>query len=158
MANEDKRAAVALRLANYADATGDYAQRQLQAAEQARKIAQKNNDTLAVAASLLAIGKALVRQGSYENAQKHYETCLQTAQTHNFTKLEADVLRALGVLAYDTGHLENALTLYHKCLPLYEKTKNKQGESTVYNNISIVAFSKGQYRTIAGFAGKGTPN
>ncbi len=140
--NEDKRAAVALRLANYAEATGDYASA-VAAAEQARQVAQENKDTYDEAASYLAIGRALLRQGKYEETQNHYETCLQTAHTHHFTKLEADSLRALGVLAYDTGQLETALSFYEQCLPLYEKLNNKQGESTVYNNISLVAFAKG---------------
>lgn len=139
---EDKRAAVALRLANYADATGDYSSA-IAAAEQSRQVALENNDTYYEAASYLAIGRALLRQGKYDETKSSYETCLQAAQTHHFTKLEADTRRALGVLAYDTGQLEKALSLYDQCLPLYESLKNKQGESTVYNNISVVAFSKG---------------
>ena len=138
----DKRAEVALRLANYAEATGDYPT-SLAAAKEARQVAKESNDRQNEAASYLVAGRALVRQGNYEEAKSNLQESLQAARTHGFTSLEADSLRLLGVLSYDTGQLEVANQYYAQSLPLYETLKNRQGESTVYNNLSVVAFSQG---------------
>ena len=138
----DKRAEVALRLAKYAEATGDYPA-SIAAANEALHVAQESNETQNEAASYLAIGSTLLRQGNYEEAQSYSQKCLQAARTHGFTDLEADSLRLLGVMAYDTGQLEMATEYYIQSLPLYETLNNKQGESTVHNNLSIVAFSQG---------------
>ena len=138
----DKRAEVALRLASYAEATGDYPT-SIAAATQALRVAQDSNDAQNEAASYLAAGRSLHRQGNYEEAQSRFQKSLQAARAHNFTSLEADSLRFLGVLAYDIGQLEMANEYYAQSLPLYEMLKNKQGESTVHNNISITTFSQG---------------
>ena len=140
--NLEKRAEVALRLANYAEATGDYPT-SITAAEEALELAEKSNDTQNVIASYLAIGRALLRQGNYESAQSNLQKSLAGAHTYKFVGLKADSLRLLGVMAYDTGELKMASNYYVQCLPLYESLKNKQGESTVYNNLSLVAFSQG---------------
>ncbi len=140
--NIDKRAEVALRLANYAGATGDYPT-SLAAADKALNAAQESGDKQNEAASYLAAGRTRLRQGSYEEAQDNLQKSLQAARAYGFTNLEADSLRLLGVLAYDTGQLEMANQYYAQSLPLYEALKDRQGESTVYNNISLVAISQG---------------
>lgn len=140
--NLDKRAEVSLRLANYAEATGDYPTA-ITAANEALRVAQEGNDKQNETASYMAAGGALLRQGQYEEAQNWLQKSLQAARNHNFTSLEADSLRLLGVTAFDTGQLDLASQYYKQSLPLYEALKNKQGESTVYNNLSVIAFSQG---------------
>ncbi len=140
--NIERRAEVALRLANYAEATGDYP-KAITAAKQALTAAQGSGDSQSEAASYLVSGRALLRQGNHEEARDHLQKSLSAARAHGFTELEADSLRFLGVMAYDAGQLELATNYYEQSLPLYEALKNKQGESAVYNNISIVAFSQG---------------
>lgn len=138
----DKRMEVALRRANYAGATGDYPA-SLAAANEARQVARENGDRQNETASYLVAGRALLRQGNYEEAQINLQKSLQAARVHKFANLEADSLRQLGVMAYDTGQLELANQYYGQSLPLYEILKDKQGESTVYNNLSLVAISQG---------------
>lgn len=138
----DKRMEVALRLAYYAEATGDYPT-SLAATNDARRIAQENGDQQNEIASYLIAGRALLRQGNYEEAQINLQKSLQAAREHKFAHLEADSLRLLGVTAYDTGQLEMANQYYGQSLPLYERLKDKQGESAVYNNLSVVAISQG---------------
>ena len=138
----DKRMDVALRLAYYAEATGDYPA-SLAATREALRLAQENGDRQNETASYLIMGRALLRQGNYEEAQSNLQKSLQAARQHHFDNLEADSLRQLGVMAYDTGQLEMANQYYGQSLPLYEKLKDKQGESTVYNNLSVVAISQG---------------
>ncbi|VAW38131.1 hypothetical protein MNBD_CHLOROFLEXI01-4828, partial [hydrothermal vent metagenome] len=147
----DKRTEVSLRLANYAEATGDYPAA-IAAANQARRVAQGSNDKQNEAASYLAAGITLLRQGNYEEAQSSLQKSLQTARTHTFASLEADSLRWLGVTAFDTGQLEIASQYYAQSLPLYERSKNKQGESAVYNNLSAIAFSQGNKASLAGLS------
>ncbi len=138
----EKRADVSLRLASYAEATGDYPSA-IAAANDAIQVAQTIDDRQSEIAGYLVSGRALLRQGKHEQARRTLEKSLAAARTHGFTKLEADGLRLLGALAYDTGQLEKANEFYMQSLPLYETLKNKQGESTVYNNRSIVAISQG---------------
>lgn len=140
--NLEKRAEVALRLANYAETTGDYPA-SLAAASDARRVAHESEDAFNETASDLAAGRTLIRQGKLEEARGHFEKSLQVARSHSFTELEADSLRFLGVVSYDTGHVEAAQKYYQQSLPLYESLQSKQGESTVYNNICIAAFSQG---------------
>jgi predicted ATPase len=139
---EEKRAEVALRLANYAEATGDYATA-ITAAQQALRVARESSDTQSEVASYLVNGRTLLRQGKHEEAQNSFNKSLQAARSHGFTNLEADSLRWLGVLFYDTGQLEMAQQYYEQSLPLYRQLQNKQGESALYNNLSIAVFSQG---------------
>ncbi len=140
--NQDRRSEVALRLAHYADATGDYPTA-IAAAREALRVAQERNDKRSEAASYLATGRALYRHSKYEDAQKTFQKSLEAARSNAFTNLEADSLRWLGILSYDLGQLEMALQYYEQSLPLYKQLNNKQGESVIYNNISIVTFSQG---------------
>lgn len=140
--NVEKRAEVALRLATYFEATGDYPQA-IAAANEVLKMARVSHDAESVAAAYFVNGRALLRQGKHEAAQKTLQTSLETSRQHKLIKIEADSLRYLGVMAYDTGELERARDYYNKSLPLYETLKNKQGESANYNNLSVVAFSQG---------------
>ncbi len=140
--NIEKRAEVALRLAYYAEATGDYPTA-ISAARQALHVAQASGDRQSEAASYLVSGRALLRQGNHEETRNALQKSLAAAQAHGITEVEADSLRLLGALAYDTGQLEMASEYYAQSLPLYETLKNKQGESTIYNNRSIVAISQG---------------
>src|SRR5690606_35313420 len=115
----------------------------LAATNEARRVAQENGDRQNETASYLVAGRALLRQGNYEEAQVNLQKSLHAAREHDFAHLEADSLRLLGVTAYDTGQLEMANQYYAQSLPLYEKLKDKQGESAVYNNLSVVAISQG---------------
>lgn len=138
----EKRAEVALRLANYAEATGDYPTA-IAAAGQALSVAQASGDRQSETASHLASGRALLRQGKYEEARRNFQKSLAAAQKYNIPELEADNLRFLGIVSYDVGQLHKARQYYEQTLPLYQSLKNKHGESAVYNNISVVAFSQG---------------
>ncbi len=140
--NLEKRAEVALRLASYAETTGDYPTA-IAAAHEALRVAQASGDRQNEAASYLASGRVLLRQGDHEKARHILQKSLAAARTYSFTKLEADSLRQFGVLTYDMGQLELANAYYEQSLSLYETLKNKQGESAVHNNRSIVAISQG---------------
>ncbi|WP_420644914.1 protein kinase domain-containing protein [Candidatus Leptofilum sp.] len=138
----DRRAEVALRLANFAEATGDYPA-SLAAAKEALRLALEGNDKKSEAASRLAAGRTLVRQGEYEAAQENLQRSLFAAHADALTDIEADTLRQFGIMTYDMGHLDQAKKYYEQSLPLYETLENKQGESAIYNNLSIVAISQG---------------
>ncbi|MCP4418869.1 MAG: tetratricopeptide repeat protein [Chloroflexi bacterium] len=138
----DKRAEVSLRLANYAEATGEYPTA-IAAAHEALRVARESNDKQSETASYLAAGSALLRQGNHEEAQTWLQKSLRAAHSGAFISLEADSLRQLGVMSFDTGQLDMASQYYKQSLPLYKVLKNKQGESTVYNNLSVIAFSQG---------------
>lgn len=139
---EDRRAELALRLARYSVITSDYRAAYV-AAQQALQISVANSDNFSEAASNLAIGKALSKQGEFEKARNSYIVCLISARRHKFITLEADSLRALGVLSFDTGHMDMALKYYKQSLPLYDNLNHKRGKSTVFNNMSVVAISQG---------------
>ncbi|MCA9995644.1 MAG: tetratricopeptide repeat protein [Anaerolineales bacterium] len=139
---EDKRAEVALRLAHYAEVTGDYKTAVL-SARQALEQAQASQDVMQEAASYLALGRVLIRQGNYQEAHTYLNSSLRLAQAHCLQQLEADTLRFLGVAAVDLSQYEISRDYYHKALALYRQIKDPQGESAVLNNLAIVVYSIG---------------
>ncbi|MCB0000013.1 MAG: tetratricopeptide repeat protein [Anaerolineales bacterium] len=139
---EDKRAEAALRLANYAEVTGDY-KTAVSSAHLALEQAQGSQDVVQETASHLALGRVLIRQGNYEDARTHLNGSLTLAQTHHLSRFEADTRRFLGVAAVDLGQYQEARDFYHQSLILYCQIEDPQGESTVLNNLAIVVYSLG---------------
>ncbi|MEM7112058.1 MAG: tetratricopeptide repeat protein [Chloroflexota bacterium] len=138
----DKRAEAALRLANYAEATADYPTA-VSSAQQALAQAQAVSDVAQEAASHLALGRVLIRQGNHEEARTHLTSSLDLAQTHALPQIEADSRRFLGVAAVDLAQYEQSRDYYQQALVLYRQIDDPQGESTVLNNLAIVAYAMG---------------
>ncbi|MEM7118680.1 MAG: protein kinase [Chloroflexota bacterium] len=135
----DRRAEVSLRRANYAESIADYPVA-VAAAEEALNQAQTAEQQ---AASELALGRAFMRQGKYEEAHENFQRSLQITQENDLPQLEADNLRFLGAAASELGQQEQAFAFSDKALQLYRQVENRLGEALILNNLAIAAFATG---------------
>ena len=129
----------ALRIAHYAESTGDY-DAAVAAASEGFYLAEKIDAGDLEAASQLAIGKALIRQGNIGAANEALMRGLEGARANRDTKLEADCHRFLGVSALEQGQNEVSTTRLRQALTLYRIVNDKEGESSVLNNLGVTNF------------------
>lgn len=144
---EDKRAEVALRLANYAEVVSDYPT----AIEWARQVLDLTAVPHHQASAYLAIGRAQMRQGEHEDARASFRIGLVTAETNTIPQLMADALRFLGVVAVEMSQYPQAQAFFEEALPIYRSLNDKQGMSIVLNNLSIVSHSQGALMEALGY-------
>ena len=130
----------ALRLATFAETTGDYDAAEAAALE-AHRLAAEIGATELQAASQLTLGQAYIRQGNYGAAKNALQQGMAGAQQTRSTKIEADCYRFLGVAAHDQGQYEQCATNYRQALRLYRLINDKQGESAVLSNLGIIRVS-----------------
>lgn len=149
-AGEDRRVDVSLRQARYAEATADYPTA-IAATTTALELA---TDAAQEAASHLALGRSLMRQGNYEEAREQFERSLNVAQHNALSQIEADSFRFLGSSAADLGQFDPAITYYQKALPIYQDINDKQGESVILNNLGVAAYSQGDLVACLTFWGR----
>jgi class 3 adenylate cyclase/predicted ATPase len=146
LADDHLRAEVALRQANYADATGDYPAA-IAAAQQAVQLAQAARASSSEAAGYLQWGRVHWRQGDYAEASSQLEHALSLAHSHGLAATEADILRNLGHVAADQGDIDSAHTYYEQTLQLYQALADRLGESKALGNLGNVAADQGDTAT-----------
>ncbi|MCP4427572.1 MAG: tetratricopeptide repeat protein [Chloroflexi bacterium] len=133
----DLRAEAALRLANYAETTGDYPAA-IAAAQQAIEIATSTEDMRSELTGYLTWGRALTRQGDYETAQTYLEQALRQVHSDDMTRIKAESLRFLGVSMMERDRFSEAEQQYEQALEIYRRLDDKQGQSTVLNNLANI--------------------
>ncbi len=141
LASGGRRAKVALRRANYAEATGDYSAA-VEAARSAIRLTQhfeEGEASSTQAAGHLAWGRALWRQGDYAGAQTQLEQALDLARSARARKVQADSLRLLGNVAPLQPGQRGARAYYQRALDIYHQIGDRRGESATLNNLGIVA-------------------
>ena len=141
--DEGWRTEVALRLGAFAEVTGEYTVA-IVAATEALRLTEITHNPIHEATSHLLWGRALLRQGKYEEAQQKLQLSHTQALAHQVMPVAADSLRFLGVAAADLAQFDQAKQYYSEALPLYRRLEDKRGESTVLNNLSVVAYSQNQ--------------
>jgi adenylate cyclase len=144
-----QRAEVALRRANYAEATGDYPAA-IVAAQSAIDLARMDQDADQEALRLqatghLAWGRTLWRQGEYEMAGPLLERVLALAQPAGLRSLEADALRNLGLVHLHQGDYVEAGMFFEQALPILQEIGYRRGEGQTLNNLGILAWEQGDY-------------
>lgn len=143
-------AEVALRRANYAEATGDYPGA-IEAARTAIEIGGSRADVETEAMGYLHWGRALWRQGSYTAAAPNLENALALARTAGIAQVEADSLRSLGIVSWYLGDYEGAREHYRRALSIYHEIGDRLGESASLNNLGIVCRIQGDYEGAKGY-------
>ena len=160
-----RRAEVALRLANYAEVTGDYPAT-CAAAQVAISLAQAAHDVSSEAAGYLQWGRALWRQGEYEAARTQLEGALTLAQAAQpsagvrrrgsseahvqvsvepLQQVEAGSLRSLGIVSFLLGDYAGAWAYLEQALRVFRHNGDRRGESAVFNNLGVVSAEQGDY-------------
>jgi class 3 adenylate cyclase/tetratricopeptide (TPR) repeat protein len=147
MDDDRRRAAVALRQAAYYEATSDFPAA-LEAAQEAVEWAEQAGDPNKIE-GLIAWGRALLRQGAFEEARHQLEQVLALARQRGDRPGEANSLHYLGAVLYFLGDCRGARDHWEQALAVRRALGNRRGEAITLSNLVAVYdrlgdFSKGQ--------------
>jgi tetratricopeptide (TPR) repeat protein len=140
-----KLAEVALRQANYFEATGDYPAA-ITAAQQAVGLAGETDDKEYVVHGHLVWGHALRRQGNYDLSRDHWADALDVASAADLPACAAKSLSALALFEYDRAQYAAAQDFLERGLAiLRDTTAAPQAEGDMLNTLGTVAEARGDY-------------
>ncbi len=137
---------IALREANYARETVDFAG-SIQAASRAIVLGQNCQIPAIEAEGHLISGRALLRQGLYDEAQQRLESGLSISRSHQLLQLWGDSLRAMGAIHYFQGDLPKTRSYFEQALAIYrdERVRDRSGEASTLNNLGSTAADAGDF-------------
>jgi predicted ATPase len=135
---------MALRQAEYATATSNYAQA-MQYARMAIELAQGGQDIQATAEGHYAWGTALYRQGQYTAAQEQYQLGLQLAREAGNRKQMANCQIGLGNVTNDKGDFAAAMRYYQDALAIWRAAGSEREEASSLNGLGVVAYYQGDF-------------
>lgn len=136
------QAIVALRQANYSEATGNYELTSKQA-ETAVALAQQTGDQNLAAEGYGIAGLALWRLGRLSLAQAQFQAGVRIATDCANLKLLAHCLHGLGNVAYFQKDHAVARSYYQQALTIRRELGDRYGEELSLNNLGVVAWSQG---------------
>ncbi len=139
-----KQAAVALREAKYAYATGDNVAT-IAAAQTAMAFAQAAQDPTTEVAGYVWWGSALERSGDEAAAHAQYTQALELARAAEDRRGEGDALRGLGIILMRQGQHAEAQAYYQQSLVIAQQIGDRRGEGATLNNLAIIANESGDY-------------
>lgn len=137
----DRRAEVALRRADYADAVSDYEMMAV-AAQEAIELAQRPT---VVAEAKLFWGQALLFQGKHDSARERLQEAIVLLPAETASWQLAKSYRLLGVIAIQQGLLPEAVRHLQQAEALYRQLDHLQGIGSVANNLGGIAYAEGNY-------------
>jgi len=139
-----RHAELALRQANYCEATGDYPAA-IAAAQEVVALAGETGHKECIVRGHLAWGRALRRQGDYDSARDHLAQALDLASVADLPDFAAESLSALGLIEYDRGDYAEAQAVLEQALAIFRKAGGLQGEGDVLNSLGTVSDATGDY-------------
>jgi tetratricopeptide (TPR) repeat protein len=143
--NDDRRGAqVALRQANYAEATSDYPAA-LAAVQRAVEQAAQAQDLTAETEGYIAWGKVLWRQGRYDAAREPLERALRMARVTENRSGEAKSLDNLADIRLHQCSYPEAQEHYRQALQIYRAIGHRQGEADSLNMLGVIQDELGDY-------------
>ena len=142
--SKGRRVELALRRARYHESVNDYPAA-LASAREAVAAAEQAGDAQAVTRGLIASGRALWRQGQYDQTRPPLDRALALARRHGDRSSEAASLHMLGTIAGSQGDLLTALD----CLDLARRIRYELGErlneAASLTNLAIAHQDTGDY-------------
>ncbi len=142
--NIRQRAELALRLARYAEVTGDFWAMK-GAGQLAASLALQANDPWLEAVSYQQLGNIHQRLENYEKAVTITGRALRLAQQVGAQDIEAKCLRTLGAIAWKHSQFAEASAFLRKALALDRQTSDRIGEGETLNKLGLVAENSHQY-------------
>jgi predicted ATPase/class 3 adenylate cyclase len=139
-----RRAEVALRLANYADAVGDYPAA-IEAAQKAIDLAQGIHEVSLEAKGYRRWGRALWRQGDFALAQRRLEQALELARRALLRPVEAESLHELGAVVSHQGDFAGARGYLEQSRRLCRKIRDRRGEGRALTILGSILARQGDY-------------
>jgi predicted ATPase len=137
-------AEVALRQANYYEATSDYAAA-LAAVQRAIEQAARTEELADDSEGYIAWGKVLWRQGDYEAAHAPLERALALARAADNRHAEAKGLYYLGDVYLYQGNYPAAQEHYQRALEIYRAAGHHQGEADSLSNLGVIHYELGDH-------------
>jgi eukaryotic-like serine/threonine-protein kinase len=136
--------ALRLRLANYAETTGDYPTA-LSIASAVCTLAADQGWAAQQAEGHLLWGRVYWRQGEFHAAVMQLEQALAQAQRAATPALEAECLRLLGTVLGDLGRHPEAQQALNTALTHFRTLQDRRGEGRVLNNLAVRAYYQSDY-------------
>jgi class 3 adenylate cyclase/tetratricopeptide (TPR) repeat protein len=137
------QAAVALRQARYAEATGDYPAA-LVAAGRAVTEALPVSDAVTETAGYILWGRIFGMQGNYEEAYRLLEQSLNLARATGNRNGEAESLRWHGFISLRQGDLPTARDYCEQALAIFHDIGDRAGETASLSNLGYIYNSQGE--------------
>lgn len=139
------QAEVALRRANYAEVTGDYAAAVV-FGKQALNLARVARDLRCEAGGYLMWGRALYYLDDRRAAREPLRRALELSA--GFPQMQADALRSLGIAAFD---MDEAREYQQQALHIHRKIGDRRGEGAALYNLGEIALDQAHYTRAAAF-------
>jgi len=142
--DDRQNAEVALRQANYYEATSDYAAA-LDAVQRAIKRAGRTKELEDDSQAYIAWSKMLWRQGDYEAAHAPLERALALARAADNLPAVAKGLYYQGDVYLYQGNYPAAQEHYRQALEIYRAISHRQGEADSLSNLGVIHYELGDY-------------
>jgi adenylate cyclase len=142
--DDQKRAEVELRRAQYAQVRGDYPAT-VAGAQATIALAQVAQDKRSEAGAHQQWGVALWRQGQYQAAQVQLQNALHLYREVQDRYGEGIVLNNLGIVTHLQGNSERAKTHLEQALQIRRAIGDRRGEGSTLNNLGGIAAAQGDY-------------
>ncbi|MBN4062320.1 tetratricopeptide repeat protein [Bacteroidales bacterium AH-315-I05] len=113
--------------------------------KQALELAQKLDDSVAIAASHERMGVIYWAKGDYSVALEHYFIGLEMTEKQGNDNAIAPTLNNIGLIFMDMGDLDKSLEYLEKSLKMEEEVGNEQGYASSLSNIGLVYSEKKEY-------------
>ncbi|MCI0394084.1 MAG: tetratricopeptide repeat protein [Chloroflexi bacterium] len=137
MNDAGRQAEVALRYAVYYEAISDFPAA-LEAAGEVVRWAEAAGDPQGKSEGLIAWGRALWRQGRFEEARQQLEQALALARQQGYRPGEATSLHHLGTVFYYLGHHYRAQEYLEQALAIRRSLGDRGGEAVTLTNLLSV--------------------
>jgi adenylate cyclase len=142
LGDERRKAEVAVRQANHAEATGAYSAA-IATAQAAIRLAQACRATDLESMGFLQWGRSLWRLGDNDGARVQLEQALAVAQANGLRQAEADSLRNLGTAYHNQGDYPAARFHYEQSLHICRQINDLRGESGTLCNLGLASTEQG---------------
>ncbi|WP_167619658.1 tetratricopeptide repeat protein [Maribellus sediminis] len=123
----------------------------LEEARSALELSTEIENDLLIVRSQMAIGRALISIGNYDEATSYFLSALKTAQNKNYLTDEIIIYTRLGVVQDRIEQFDAALEYYFKALNIYNESvevgrslENNTNIQGIYNNIGNIYLSKNE--------------
>jgi predicted ATPase len=143
LADDRRRAEVALHHAFYADITSDYPTA-IAMAQEAAELAQASQVVHLEAEGHLEWGRTLWYYADYENARSQFEQALALARAAQLSRIEATTLFWLGTVNLFYGNYADTKAYLEQALPVLQEIGDSQQESITLNQLAFLILEQGE--------------
>jgi predicted ATPase/class 3 adenylate cyclase len=139
-----RRAAVAVRQADFADAMGNYTAA-AQLADQAVALALQDGPSEIAVSAYFSAANAFRKQGDYRTALLRAESGLTLSREQRLKRSEASLLNEMGLIVLDQKNAEGAAGYFRQSLAMYRELNDRRGQAKPLANLGNISGFQGDY-------------